>query len=76
MLCYSCSKQKDQLHPCQSNLLEGVSLFMCQACIDGKYEPRWVIILAGRQKGSEHVREHIIKHRYFGRPISAEEIIA
>jgi hypothetical protein len=76
MLCYSCSKQKDELHPCQSAILEGVSLFMCQSCIDGKYEPRWVIILAGRQKGAEFVRDYIIKHRYFGRPISAEEIIA
>ena len=76
MLCYSCSKQKDQLHPCQSNLLEGVNLFMCQSCIDAKYEPRWVIILGGRQKGSEAVRDYIVKHRYIGRPISAEEIIA
>ena len=76
MLCYSCSKQKDQLQPCQSAILEGVSLFMCQTCIDDKFEPRWVIILAGRQKGSEFVRDYIIKHRYVGRPISAEEIIA
>jgi len=49
---------------------------MCQTCIDDKLEPRWVIILAGRQKGSEFVRDYIIKHRYVGRPISAEEIIA
>jgi hypothetical protein len=76
MQCYSCSKQKDELHPCKSSILDGVNLFMCQTCIDGKYEPRWVIILAGRQKGSEFVRDYIIKRRYFGRPISAEEIIA
>lgn len=76
MLCYSCSKQKDELHPCKSSLLDGVQLFMCQSCIDGKYEPRWVVILAGRQKGSEYVREYIVKRRYFGRPIAAEEVIA
>ena len=76
MLCYSCSKQKDQLHPYQSSILEGVNLLMCQSCIDEKYEPRWVIILAGRQKGAEHVRDHIVKHRYVGRPITAEEVIA
>jgi hypothetical protein len=76
MLCYSCSKQKDELHPYQSAILDGVNLFMCQSCIDGKYEPRWVIILAGRQKGADVVRDYIIKRRYFGRPISAEEIIA
>lgn len=76
MLCYSCGKQKDQLQPCKSSILDGVNLFMCQACIDGKYEPRWVIILGGRQKGADSVRDYIIKRRYFGRPISAEEIIA
>ena len=76
MLCYSCSKQKDQLHPYSSALLEGVNLFLCQLCIDDKFEPRWVIILAGRQNGSESVRDYIIKRRYVGRPISAEEIIA
>jgi hypothetical protein len=76
MLCFSCSKQKEQLHPYQSTLLKGVNLFMCQTCIDDKYEPRWVVILAGRQNGSEYVREYVIKRRYFGRPISAEEIIA
>ena len=76
MLCYSCSKQKDQLHPATSALIEGVSLYLCQSCIDDKYEPRWVIILAGRKNGPESVREYIIKRKYFGRPISAEEIIA
>lgn len=76
MLCFSCSKQKNELHPCQSSILEGVNLFMCQTCIDGKYEPRWVIILGGRQKGPDFVRDYIVKHRYFGKLISAEEIIA
>jgi hypothetical protein len=41
-----------------------------------KYEPRWVIILAGRQKGADHVRDHIVKNLYVGNKISAEEIIA
>jgi hypothetical protein len=76
MLCFSCGKQKDQLHPCQSSILEGVNLFMCQTCIDEKYEPRWVIILAGRQKGIDSIRDYIIKKKYIGRSISAEEIIA
>jgi protein-arginine kinase activator protein McsA len=76
MLCFSCSKQKEKIHLCKSTLLKGIDLFMCQTCIDDKYEPRWVVILAGRQNGSEYVREYIIKSRYFGKPISAEEIIA
>lgn len=76
MLCFSCSKQREQLNPVQSSLMPGVNLFMCQICIDDKFEPRWVIILAGRQNGAESVREYIIKHRYHGRPITAEEIVA
>lgn len=76
MLCFSCSKQREHLNPVQSALMPGINLFMCQTCIDDKFEPRWVIILAGRQNGSEYVREYIIKNRYFGKRISAEEIVA
>ena len=54
----------------------GVQLLMCQSCIDAKFEPRWVIILAGRQNGPETVREYVIKHLYVGKPIMAEELIA
>jgi hypothetical protein len=49
---------------------------MCQSCIDLKYEPRWVIILAGRQNGADSVREYVIKNLYIGRKITAEELIA
>ena len=49
---------------------------MCQMCIDLKHEPRWVIILAGRQKGPEFVREYIIKRLYTGKTITGEELIA
>lgn len=76
MLCASCGKQRDHLHTVKSNLLPGVNLFMCQVCIDDKFEPRWVIILAGRQNGAEFVREYVIKNRYHGRKIMAEELIA
>ena len=76
MLCYSCGKQKNELQPQKSNIINGVNLFMCLLCIESKFEPRWVIILGGRQNGPESVRDYIIKHRYVGRPISAEELIA
>jgi len=36
---------------------------------------RWVVILAGRQFGSEHVKEYIIKKRYIGQPILADELL-
>jgi hypothetical protein len=76
MLCFSCNKPKQELQPAKSNLLSGVQLFLCQSCIDLKFEPRWVIILAGRQKGADHVRDYIVKNLYVGNKISAEEIIA
>jgi hypothetical protein len=38
-------------------------------------EPRWVIILSGRQFGSEYVREFIVKKRYIGNDISASELL-
>jgi hypothetical protein len=76
MLCYSCGKQKNELQPKKSEIMDGVTLFMCQLCLDSKFEPRWVIILCGRQNGAESVRDYIIKRRYVGRTIDAEELIA
>jgi hypothetical protein len=48
---------------------------MCEACVSNKFEPRWVIILAGRQLGSDAVKEFIIKKRYCGADISASELL-
>ena len=76
MLCYCCGKQKNELLPKKSDIINGVTLFMCQLCIDSKFEPRWVIILSGRQNGIESVRDYVVKHRYCGRTIDAEELIA
>jgi hypothetical protein len=39
-------------------------------------EPRWTIILAARQYGSEKVRDFVVKRRYHGKDITANEIIA
>ena len=76
MQCFSCGKQKNELQPKKSDIINGVTLLMCQTCVDSKFEPRWVIILGGRQNGVEYVREYIIKRRYVGRVIDAEELIA
>lgn len=75
MLCYSCNKQKHNLTPVPSTILKGNILFMCQTCIESKFEPRWVIILGGRQYGMEKVRDFILKRRYVGREILAEELV-
>jgi hypothetical protein len=48
---------------------------MCESCISSKFEPRWVIILAGRQLGSDSVKEFIVKKRYCGADIAAAELL-
>jgi hypothetical protein len=75
MICYSCNKTKNKLNPVASTLLVGTNLLMCQMCIDSKFEPRWVIILAGRTLGPEKVRDFILKRRYVGKEIFANELI-
>ena len=74
-LCQSCNKQKAQLKSRRSRLEPGVQLLICQSCIDSKFEPRWLIILHGRQNGANSVATYISKRRYIGNEISAAELI-
>lgn len=74
ILCYSCNKSKNKLDVKRSSLLP-INLLMCETCINGKMEPRWVVILAGRSNGSDHVKEYIIKKRYIGNEITASELL-
>jgi len=75
MRCSSCDKPRSELFPKSSGLLKGITLYMCRSCLDAKMEPRWIIILAGRRDGPDRVRDYIVKTRYCGNPIKAEEII-
>jgi len=74
ILCYSCNKSKNQLSAKKSSLIP-INLLMCESCITSKFEPRWVIILAGRQFGSDHVKEFVVKRKYIGDPILADELL-
>ena len=74
ILCYSCNKSKHKLNAKKSSLLP-INLLMCETCINSKLEPRWVIILAGRSNGPDHVREFVLKKRYLGNEISASELL-
>ena len=76
MICYSCSKPKNQLSARKSTLLPGVNLLLCQSCVESKFEPRWTIILSARRNGADSVRDFIIKRRYVGNEIAATELIA
>jgi hypothetical protein len=75
MKCYSCNKQKNELIPTKSVLMPGNTLLLCQTCVDNKFEPRWVVVLAGRQFGFDYVRDFILKRRYEGKEISATELM-
>ena len=74
ILCYSCNKTKNKLNAKKSSLLP-INLLMCETCINEKFEPRWVIILAGRQYGSESVKDFVLKKKYVGQDISASELL-
>jgi NMD protein affecting ribosome stability and mRNA decay len=74
VLCYSCNKSKNQLSAKKSSLL-AINLLLCQSCSDNRLEPRWIIILAGRQYGAEHVKEYIAKKKYVGLDITASELL-
>ena len=74
ILCYSCNKSKNQLHARKSSLLP-INLLMCETCVNSKFEPRWVIILAGRSSGPDYVRDFVLKRKYVGNEISASELL-
>ena len=74
ILCYCCNKTKNKL-TVRKSILIPINLLMCETCITSKFEPRWVVILAGRQLGSDAVKEFIIKKRYCGNDIAASELL-
>lgn len=74
ILCYSCNKTKNKLNLRRSILLP-INLFLCQTCIDQKLEPRWVILIAGRQNGHDSVKEFVQKRKYLGSEITAAELL-
>lgn len=76
MKCTSCNKNKAELHPKKSDILKGVSLVMCQACIDAGFEPRWAVVLGARSNGPASVKNYITKRLYFGREITGQELIS
>jgi hypothetical protein len=76
MDCYSCGKQKNTIHPKNSDIIKGVTVLMCQSCIDAGFEPRWIIILGGRKNGPASVRDFILRRKYIGAEILANELIS
>lgn len=75
MLCTVCQKQKHQLRPRKSKLIDGVQLYLCDTCFDNKKEPRWAIILVARSSGVDSVSDWVKNNRYFGDPIMLNELV-
>lgn len=75
MKCSSCGKQKANLSPKKSRLAGGLPLFLCNTCIDGKFEPRYLIIIHGRKNGFDSVSDYIKQRRYVGEDILAQEFV-
>jgi hypothetical protein len=74
VLCYCCNKSKANLVLKRSALLP-INLLMCETCLSNKLEPRWTVILSGRQYGHEIVKDYITKKRYAGEEIKASELL-
>lgn len=75
MICSSCGKPRNELTPKKSTLLPFIELFLCNQCVREKKEPRYVVILAGRQNGLAAISDYLKNHRYEGEVITAKEFI-
>ena len=59
----------------KKSVLLQINLLMCETCISSKYEPRWAVVIAGRQYGADLVKEFVMKKRYCGNDITASELL-
>jgi hypothetical protein len=75
VICQCCGKQKQSVTPKKSTLIAGNTILVCDLCRERKYEPRHIIVIVGRSKGPQAVREHINKRLYAGDEITASELI-
>lgn len=74
MNCVCCKKPKLTLKPVQSPLIKSMQLLMCETCLQAKHQPRHVLIITARSKGLDLIREYIVKVRYCGAKIAADEV--
>lgn len=74
MNCQSCGISAD-LHVRKSSLFDNFPLLQCDECRSKKLEPRWLVILYGRQYGIKQIGPVLKAHRYVGKEISATELV-
>lgn len=49
-------------------------MYLCNDCVTRKYEPRWLVIMAGRKYGAEYVKDYLRPKRYHGKDILLSEV--
>lgn len=70
--CSSCGRDRE-VQPKNSKLMPGNRLFICEECVG--MEPRYLVVIYGRQNGLEKIAEYIRKHKYMGDEIRASELV-
>lgn len=77
MTCTVCRAHRANLRARKSKLMPNSPMFLCNDCFDGKFEPRWAVIMVARdpEQGLRVVRDYIKNHKYHGDKIQAEEIL-
>jgi NMD protein affecting ribosome stability and mRNA decay len=75
ILCYSCSIARNKINAVKSKLIPSINLMLCETCLTSGYEPRWAIVIAGRQSGSELVKDYVLNKKYIGEEIVASELL-
>jgi hypothetical protein len=75
MNCASCGKPRHEIHIYKSQLFTNMPLALCNSCRSAGFEPRWMIILFGRQNGAQSVERYLKKHLYHGDAILATELL-
>jgi NMD protein affecting ribosome stability and mRNA decay len=76
MNCQSCGEARNKLARAKSNLIPSMELNLCSDCKARKLEPRWMVVLAGRSFGAQHIHNVITKRLYIGREIELKELLA
>lgn len=75
MICSVCKKNKETVTPKQSELQPSIRLFLCNECLEGQFEPRYIIVLTGRGGDIQSTRPYIKGHRYVGNAITMNEMM-
>lgn len=72
-MCTVCRQDKTALTSVRSEINPKMTLTVCDPCKSGHLEPRFLIIITGRQEGFNAVKKYISARRYVGDEILANE---